>query len=256
MTLTDPEFGFKKYEGDWKCISISYSDVANTLTQRFGIDAGIGDLATQVGDPFISTGAGVSAERFYFPRIVNPEDYQIPDASLIPVGQTWIKRMQDNGDATFDVMIEKTVANELLEGHSFVEAGTYSEVSDTTMNGPARCFAGNPVPGATQISMPTEGQIIRIENVPNEDGTFRSTVTQRDAKAFRVPALNAELDYFTWRSDYGWGGRMIVAENQTLAQFYLDLAAINPSGMSEFVVSPSVQINDYGLYNYTISARV
>lgn len=253
MELSDPEFGFRTYGGSWVCIAITYSEAASTVAQRFRIDAGIGDIATQEGDPYIATMAGVSAFRFYYPRINNPEDYQLPDAGDIVLGDVWNKRMQDNGDGTFDVMIERIRARSDLYGFEHVMAATYEEVSDTMLSGPPRAFVNPGYAGWQQVALPVAGQIIRIENTPNEDGTFRSTVIQRDAIAARVPASG----YIGYKSDYGQeAGRLIVAENQTLAQFQADLAAINPSGAGEFVVSPSIQINDYGLYNYTISARV
>jgi hypothetical protein len=249
--MVSPTFGFKTYEGNWLCIDITYTETglvgrpANTIRQTFKIDAQIGDLgdpdvtpvSSQVGDD-VRISDGMTLERSYYWRIVNPERVGLPTAIT---GQIWTKTSNDNGDGTYDVIISKEVEQDLT-ADSEVQAGPSSNggyIEDTTVhtNSTALAFGAGVTPAVT-------GQIIRIDNVPLENGKFRTTVTTRTA----IPAKKS----VTYPSDWGnLDDTVIVARNQTEATFDTDVG--NISGV--LVNTVSFSINDYGLYDYRITKR-
>ena len=125
LSLTDPEFSFKTYEGVWTCISISYNEDAKVIRQTFKIDSSIGDLGdgvdfgSQSGDQS-RISIGMEMERAYYWRISDPESIELPSSPI--VGEIWTKTANDNGDGTYDVTVQKEVAQNLT-AYSAVQAG-------------------------------------------------------------------------------------------------------------------------------------
>jgi len=130
-----------------------------------------------------------------------------------------------------------------LTATSAVEAGdAYTEDIDISTNNTELVFG-------VDVANATVGEIKRIDNVPLDNGKFRTTVTTRTAIAQRIPST--EGNYIAWVSDYSGafdGGRLIVGRNRTYANFSTDLAILN----NAYVNSVSISINDYGLFDYTL----
>ena len=74
LSLTDPHFGFKTYEGTWFCIDINYDENKKFIRQRFKIDSALTNEATK------RTSAGTLAEKSYYWKIVDPDSIELPAA--------------------------------------------------------------------------------------------------------------------------------------------------------------------------------
>ena len=125
LTLTDPKFSFKTYTGTWKCISIDYNEDTNIIRQRFQIDSSL------IDDVYELTTTN-KTERSYYWRVTNPDDYDIPVTSPVD-GVSYRKSANDNGDGTYDVIIEKVTATSMT-GTSYTRQGSISgtdEASDS-----------------------------------------------------------------------------------------------------------------------------
>jgi hypothetical protein len=257
--MPSPTFGFKTYEGDWFCIDIEYNEDSQFIQQRFKIDAQIGDLgdpdvtpvSTQVGDD-VRISSGMTLERSYYWRIVNPERVSLPAAV---VGEIWTKTSNDNGDGTYDVIISKETEVDLT-ADSEVQAGPsgtggYFETTTVSTNSEELEFGINP----EDIPDAIAGQIIRIDNVPLENGKFRSTVTTRTAISQRIPPT--EGTFISWHSDFQpGGGKLIKGINRPyegVGSFTADLLLIDVWAAIA-VVTVSINVNDYGLYDYSMRA--
>jgi hypothetical protein len=248
--MTSPTFGFKTYEGDWFCIDIEYNEDKQFIQQRFKIDAQIGDLgdpdvtpvSSQVGDD-VRVSDGMTLERSYYWRIVNPERVGLPTATT---GVIWTKTSNDNGDGTYDVIISKEVEINLTAGSS-VSSDLYTEVSETNTNDVETSFSSDSY-GDSSVADAVFREVKRIDNVPLENGKFRSTVTTRTSIA--------DKQSFAYPSDYSAvGAQLVVARNQPFSELAVDLAVVNPSPWV-YVTSVSLSPNDDGTYNYTISAHI
>lgn len=265
LSLVDPTFSFKTYEGTWTCVSIAYNEDTHVIRQTFKIDSSIGDLgdvdveadfAAQSGD-LSRISDGMELERAYYWRIANPARILLP--STARTGEIWTKTSNDNGDGTYDVTVSKEVAQNLT-ADSAVQAGPsatggYTEDTTVSTNTLLHVFAsdygGDP---AIETSVPNAlvGEIKRIDNVPLENGMFRSTITTRTAVSQRFPATG----FITYGGDYSAvGGTLIIGRNRTEAQLNADTATINPSPWA-YVLSVSVRVNDYGFLDYTLSGRI
>jgi len=243
LSITDPNFGYKTYEGTWFCVDISFNEDRSILSQRFKIDSSFEDTTAQ------KTASGVTAERSYFWRVTDPDNADIlaKIPTNVPSGDIYTKTAVDNGDGTYDVTITKeTIAN--LTADSAVQSDSYTESTEVNTNSTEQSFVadGGSVPDAVV------GEIKRIDNVPLENGNFRTTVTTQTAIAQRIPATG----FITFPGDYSAvGGTLIVAKNKTKADLDTDTALINPSPWV-YVLSVSARVNDYGLIDYTISGRI
>jgi len=141
LEIIDPTFSFKTYEGTWKCVSISYDEDRNIIQQIFKIDTSLGDLGDWDGElPEPSEGewdsqfgdrarvsAGMTVERAYYWRVTSPSDVNIPITPLD--GEIWTKTANDNGDGTYDVTVNREIANNLTAS-SAVQAGGGNSTSD------------------------------------------------------------------------------------------------------------------------------
>jgi hypothetical protein len=282
--MPSPTFGFKTYEGDWFCIDIEYNEDSQFIQQRFKIDSQIGDLGDvtetpdygdQAGD-VVRISDGMTLERSYYWRVVNPEGVDLPTART---GEIWTKTSNDNGDGTYDVIISKEVEQDLT-ARSSVQAGPINgqTINDITI-GTCTAFGAyreeieehtNSLPyvfSADYLGDPTIeieepdavlGRIKRINNTPRENGLYNVSIITRIAIPQRMPPLNSTQNSLTWDSDYSTGrggGRIVIGINQSWETLYNELDAIQ-GGMNEYVVSCSPRINDYGLLDYTISGHV
>lgn len=252
LTLVDPEFSFKTYEGIWTCVSISYNENANIIQQVFKIDSTIGDLGDvdvesdfglQSGD-ISRISDGMEAQRAYYWRITNPERIVLPSGSR--TGEVWGKTANDNGDGTYDVIVTREVAVNLTSGSS-VDTDLFTEVSETNTNDVEISFVSDTY-GDNSIADAAFREVKRIDNVALENGKFRSTVTTRTSIA--------DKQSFAYPSDYAAvGAQLVVARNQPFSELAADLAVVNPYPYA-YVMSASLSPNDDGTYDYTISAHI
>ena len=51
LSIEDPVFSNKTYEGVWKCVSIAYDENKSIIQQVFKIDSSVGDLGDWDGTP-------------------------------------------------------------------------------------------------------------------------------------------------------------------------------------------------------------
>jgi len=72
LSITDPKFGFRTYEGTWFCVSITYNETKNSIRQEFRIDSSLKGDVTQ-------RNAGGRTLKDYYWRVVNPAKYVIPE---------------------------------------------------------------------------------------------------------------------------------------------------------------------------------
>lgn len=254
LSITDPSFGFKTYEGTWTCIDITYNEDRKTIRQRFKIDSSLGSIeadGTIDTDGDVSTiSFGGTVERAYYWKIADPSSIELPVLAYVSEGEVYTKTANDNGDGTYDVIVSKTTSTEYgsSDAPSAVQSSAYTEETVTTINGSPLVFGS----GVGEIPDAVVGEIKRIDNTPLDNGKFRTTVTTRTAVAQRTP----ETSFLTYGGDYSAvGGSMIIAKNKTYSDLTTDLALINPSPYP-YVLSVSVRNNDYGLIDYTISGRI
>ena len=226
LSITDPSFGFRTYEGTWVCINISYIEEKSILRQTFKIDSALTD------DVALKTSAGVEAYRTYHFRVADPTAYNVPDT--VEAGYVYSKRIHDNGDGTYDVIIDK-VTDKAKTGNSSSEYGLWSETSTTTLND-------------TEQALPawTAGTIVSVDNVPLDNGKFRSTVTVRTAKK-AVITKRYPSDYV----DPTQYPQITVAKNHTEAE--IDALIGDMSNL--FVNNLTMSLNEYGLYDAVITSR-
>lgn len=239
LTLTDPSFGFRTYTGTWKCVSIDFVDNGETIRQTFKIDSTIIDDVAQ------RSSSGVEAYRSYYFKVTDPTAYNIP--SSVEDGVYYSKRVQDNGDGTYDVVIERTTGVE-RSGDGAVQASTYTEESSVSINSSPISFVAD----GGSVANAVTGEIKRIDNIPLENGKYRTTITTRTSIPIRVPATEGTT--LQWFSDWDVSqpNMYILGENRTLAQFYTD-HAILPTTV---VRSHSLSFNDDGTVNYIINGFV
>lgn len=252
LTLVDPKFSFKTYEGTWTCVSISYNEDAKVIRQVFKIDSTIGDLGDvdveadfgeQSGD-ISRISDGMEVQRAYYWRITNPERIVLPSSPR--VGEIWSKTANDNGDGTYDVIVTREIAENLTAGSS-VDTDLFTEVSETNTNSVEISFASDSY-GDNSVADAVFREVKRVDNVPLENGKFRSTVTTRTSIA--------DKQSFAFPSDYSQvGGQLVVARNQPFSELALDIAVVNPSPWV-YILSISLSPNDDGTYDYNISAHI
>jgi len=136
LSVTNPTFSNKTYEGIWKCVSIAYDENKSIIQQIFKVDSSVGDLgdwdgegaeptwANQEGD-ISHISSGMKTEKAYYWKVTNPEDVNLPTTAI--AGEVWTKTANDNGDETYDVVVSKQVAeSQSGDGRGQVggEAGT------------------------------------------------------------------------------------------------------------------------------------
>jgi hypothetical protein len=267
LQLTNPTFSFKTYEGEWDCASITYDEARAVLRQLFKLDVGVGNLGDTDSEPDYSlqTGDlsrisdGMQMFRSYYWRVTNPEDYDLPNPDR--EGEIWTKTANDNGDGTYDVIVSKEVAQNQTAS-SYVQAGeskndtypgAYREVVDISTNNTEQAFVsdGGTIPDAFV------GQIKRIENVPLENGKFRTTLTTRTAVAQRIPpeseAGGPNYPWLEYGSDYIFdANNIIIGRNQPWSKVIEDRDRTNTGPAIFKINSMTVRVNDYGLFDYTI----
>jgi hypothetical protein len=112
LSVVNPSFGFKTYEGTWYCVDITYNEDKKTIRQRFKIDSSL------LNDVTKRTSAGTLAEKSYYWKIVDPDSIELPAAGSIPDGTTYSKTSNDNGDGTFDVVVSKDISVDFGGGGS------------------------------------------------------------------------------------------------------------------------------------------
>jgi hypothetical protein len=254
--MISPTFGFKTYEGSWFSIDITYNEDKQFITQRFKKDKGLEDVTAQ------KTKNGVTALRSYFWKVVDPDSVVITAAipEPVPAGDVYSKNVADNGDGTYDVtIIKETIAD--LQASSEVQAGLgegtgfpggYREESDVSTSTSQLAFGAVPDAGI--------GEIKSIDNVPLENGKFRVTITTRTATPQRVPPDSQEggpdWPWLEYGSDYLTSGNsIIVGRNRTWDEFLTDRDRTKVSPAIFKINSISVRVNDYGLYDYTITSN-
>jgi hypothetical protein len=262
--LVNPSFGFKTYTGSWNCIDITYNEDKKVIRQRFKIDSSLGDLDGSGGSMTGSgdlgkVSAGETIERAYYWRVVDPDSVELPPTA--PNGTIYTKSAQDNGDGTYDVVITKQVAINLSATSSIQSGGeaydtypgAYTEYIETSTSNTEQAFVtdGGTIPNAVV------GQIKRVDNVPLEDGTFRTTITTREAIAQRIPPDSAaggpNYPWFEYGSDYIQdANNIIVGRNQPWWKVVEDRDRTNVSPALFKINSMSVRVNDYGLFDYSI----
>jgi len=118
LSVVNPSFGFKTYEGTWYCVDITYNEDKKTIRQRFKIDSSL------LNDVTKRTSAGTLAEKSYYWKIVDPDSIELPAAGSIPDGTTYSKTSNDNGDGTFDVVVSKEVSVDFGGGGATCVSGT------------------------------------------------------------------------------------------------------------------------------------
>lgn len=341
LELTDPKFGFRTYEGIWKCVSITYVDERSVIRQQFKIDSQVGDLGDADEQPDYSLQAGdlsrisngVEVERAYYWRVTDPTAIDLPSSER--EGEIWTKTANDNGDGTYDVIVSKEVAKNLdatsvsqagsdsnggytettivntndseqsfvsdggtvadpvdgeikrientplengkfrttiltrtynnQDANSAVQAGggefdnypgAYTEESEVSINNSEQAFVSD----GGSVSDAVTGQIKRIDNVPLENGKFRTTVTTRIAVPQRMPPESAagtgDYPWLEYGSDYIQdANNIIVGRNRTWSEFITDRDRTNVSPAIFKINSISCRVNDYGLFDYTITSN-
>jgi len=139
LSVTNPTFSNKTYEGIWKCVSIAYDENKSIIQQIFKVDSSVGDLgdwdgegaeptwANQEGD-ISHISSGMKAEKAYYWKVTNPEDVNLPTTAI--AGEVWTKTANDNGDGTYDVVVSKQVA-ESQSGNS--ESQIWGEGDDSSV---------------------------------------------------------------------------------------------------------------------------
>lgn len=149
-------------------------------------------------------------------------------------GEVWSKRINDNGDGTYDVTIEYNIA-ESYEGVSYGQSGLWGELTTVTINDDEQAAPAWSV-----------GEIVTVNNVPLENGKFRTTTTTRTAIK-QVIAKSYPHDYLA----APYYPKITVARNHTEAELDALIA-----GMSVVKVnSVSMSINEFGLYDAIINER-
>ena len=255
-SLVNPHFGFRTYEGTWYFIDSSYIDGRDALQQRFKID-GVFE------DDIAGKSAGLTSYRSYYPKIVDPDAYNIP--AVVDDGDVWSKRVQDNGDGTFDVVISKDTEVS-LSGTSSVQAGppdgedypgSYGEESVVTTSGAEQSFVAD----GGSVADAVVGEIKTIQNVPLDSGNYRVTVTTRTAIAQRVPPEvenpGSEYPWVDYDSDFQIGANsFIIGTNQTWAQFKIDRNRAGVGFPFTKVNSITCRPNPFGLFDYTIVSNL
>jgi hypothetical protein len=100
------------------------------------------------------------------------------------------------------------------------------------------------------VPNPLNGQEKTINNTPLGNGKFQSTITTRTANQQRVPAL---LDSIVYNSTTDHDKHaIIVGKNASYEQFQRDINGLLEPNKLEKNNSVSVNVNRYGLYDYTI----
>jgi hypothetical protein len=230
-TLVDPEFAHRTYEGTWKCVDIVYSESPAVIKQRFKIDSALTNDVAQ-------RDAGGDTLRSYYWKIVDPTAYNVPTSS--DDGDTWTKSVTDNGDGTYDVTIsQRTDVAGALTSDSWVKTALYSEETEITLNDVA-------------IVEPTAaiGTTVRVQNTPLDNGLYRTETTTRTAIAQRTPPTG-ELEWIN-DSDESNLCYLVTARNQPYATFIIDANAAQTNAVTN---TYSVDINEFGLYDYTLRGR-
>jgi hypothetical protein len=249
--------------------SISYNEELKKISQTFKIDnsstdwnlGDIGDESNyefQVGD-LSRMASGLEIYRAYYWRVADPTIYVLPP--IARVGEIWTKTANDNGDGTYDVIVAKEVAQD-LDATAGVQAGPdrfddypgeYTETTDISTNDVEQDFVSN----SGDIPDAVVGEIKTINNVPLENGKFRTTITTRTAIPQRVPPLSEEggpnYPWLEYGSDYITdANNIIVGKNQTWDNFLADRDRTNVSPAIFKINSISVRPNAFGLFDYTI----
>jgi hypothetical protein len=243
LTITNPNVSFKTYEGTWSCIDIIYNEDRAIIRQRFKVDVGVGNLGNtsdqtdytlQTGDlSRISTGGTVL--KSYYWRVSNPEDYDIPSSAI--EGEIWTKTANDNGDGTYDIIISKEVTSNLTSTSStvtalYTETVTINTSADEELEEPAYAV----------------GFVKSVTNTPLENGKYRTELRVRQASDPIVFSQGYDSDY-----SYTFGGQsnVTIFRNYTEAQAKALIASMN----GNMVNSPSISINEFGLYDGVLSQR-
>ena len=175
LSIVDPIFSNKTYEGTWKCVSIAYDENKSIIQQIFKIDSQVGNLGDTADEPDYGLQAGETSrissgmeiQKAYYWKVVNPTDVQLPTAR---VGEIWTKTANDNGDGTYDVVVSREIEVN-LEGTNTADNYAFTEVTEIDTNDTAKT-----VPAANI------GDEVSVTNTPQENGLFRTTSTTKTAK--------------------------------------------------------------------------
>jgi hypothetical protein len=113
------------------------------------------------------------------------------------------------------------------------------------------------MPGGT-VPLPTIGQEKNISNSPLGNGKFQTTITTRTMNEQRIPAMIGGIVYPSINPQNTYDNNLIVInKNATFEKYQLDMNEMNGideanKGRATSVNSVSVNINRFGLYDYTI----
>ena len=197
LSVTNPTFSNKTYEGIWKCVSIAYDENKSIIQQIFKVDSSVGDLgdwdgegaeptwANQEGD-ISHISSGMKAEKAYYWKVTNPEDVNLPTTAI--AGEVWTKTANDNGDGTYDVVVSKQTS-ENQTGNSEVQTwgeGEASEVTELT----DILISGGTLTGVNQYYEHTAGTIGDTDAV----WTGRTDSSWQVLSAFSSDFVNSSLN--------------------------------------------------------------
>ena len=181
LTLTDPEFAFRTYEGTWHCVSIEYVEKGPFIQQRFKIDSSL------LNDVAQRTQAGTAWKDYYW-RIVDPRDYNIPEwtttGATTPLdldGVLWYDTHNDEGGETVyegaGLSLWYTGSLWVITDGGVGEALPSNYYSSATLEGnyaPAGSWAGTPT-----VGFDSNIQWSKTAN-DNGDGTYDVTITRSE----------------------------------------------------------------------------
>ena len=252
LSLTDPKFGFRTYEGTWYCIDINYIDERSVISQRFKIDSSMGNLdgssgtMTGTGD-LASISAGTEVERAYYWRVVDPESVELPSSS--PDGTVYAKTAVDNGDGTYDVTITKEVSNNLTSTSKVISDG-FEETTEISTNNSEQSFVSD----GGSITDPVDGEIKTIQNVPLDNGKFRTTVTTRETNNLEATSSVQAGDDSTADNPGGYRETIDVNTSSTELSFVSDGGTVADATVGEIKRIDNVPL-DNGEFRTTVTTR-
>ena len=191
LTLTDPKFGFRTYEGTWYCVDILYNEDRKSIRQRFKIDSSLQDDVSQ-------RSANGSSYKDYYWRVVDPARYKIPEyksvegatASLVD-DMYWVDTgATNNGETVYndesrtyalwnkasDSKWYVTAVADMGETPTSYYASTGSDIADTYV---ATTWTGAPIINTVE----SHGEEwAKIAN-DNGDGTYDITITRKSSSS-------------------------------------------------------------------------
>jgi len=132
--------------------------------------------------------------------------------------------------------------------------GPYREASIVNTNDNEKTFSASPS-GPDEIQNAVDGEVKTISNIPLENGKFRSSVTTRTAKSLRIPS--PEGYFLSYASDYLASAKGIIkGRNRTYSEFTSDIQLLSFAPYVYRINNVSFNINDFGLFDYTITSDV